>query len=122
VNGYVTGGWSVTAGFLAVYTWRLMHRGRLLSQALPPAQEPSFDGGGSQEPSFDGGGSQEPSFDGGGSQEPSFDGGGSQEPSLGSAGLHVRPAVSGSDETAPPPGVTATTGTGVTNGEAQAWP
>ncbi len=39
MNGYVTGGWSVTAGFLALYTWRLMHRGRLLTQALPPAED-----------------------------------------------------------------------------------
>jgi hypothetical protein len=36
LNGYVAGGWGATAGILALYTWRLLRRGRLLSRALPP--------------------------------------------------------------------------------------
>jgi hypothetical protein len=35
VNGYVVAGWSVTAVVLALYTWRLIRRGHLLSRALP---------------------------------------------------------------------------------------
>jgi hypothetical protein len=35
VNGYVVGGWSVTAVILALYTWRLIRRGHLLARALP---------------------------------------------------------------------------------------
>jgi hypothetical protein len=35
VNGYVAAGWSVTAVILALYTWRLIRRGHLLTRALP---------------------------------------------------------------------------------------
>lgn len=36
MNGYVAGGWGATAGMLALYTWRVLHRGRVLRRALPP--------------------------------------------------------------------------------------
>jgi hypothetical protein len=40
LNGYVEGGWSVTAVALGLYTWRLMHRSRALARALPSDPEP----------------------------------------------------------------------------------
>jgi hypothetical protein len=40
MNGYVEAGWSVTAGVLAIYTWRVLHRGRVLIRALPPVAPP----------------------------------------------------------------------------------
>jgi hypothetical protein len=40
MNGYVEAGWSVTAGVLAIYTWRVVHRGRVLIRALPPVAPP----------------------------------------------------------------------------------
>jgi hypothetical protein len=41
VNGYVEAGWSVTAAGLGLYTWRLMHRSRLLTRLLPPEPPPT---------------------------------------------------------------------------------
>jgi hypothetical protein len=35
VNGYVAGGWGVTAVVMALYAWRLVHRGRVLTRSLP---------------------------------------------------------------------------------------
>ncbi len=34
MNGYVAGGWGATAGVLALYSWRMLHRGRLLARKL----------------------------------------------------------------------------------------
>lgn len=42
MNGYVAGGWGASAGMLALYTWRVLYRGRVLTRALPP-QVPSTD-------------------------------------------------------------------------------
>ena len=36
MNGYVAGGWGATAGVLALYTWWVLHRGRVLRRSLPP--------------------------------------------------------------------------------------
>ncbi len=38
MNGYVAGGWGATAGVLALYSWRMLHRGRLLARKLDPAR------------------------------------------------------------------------------------
>lgn len=35
MNGYVVGGWGVTAVVLALYAWRLVRRGRVLTRSLP---------------------------------------------------------------------------------------
>ena len=41
MNEYVAGGWGATAALLALYTWRVIHRGRVLTRALPqPAEVP----------------------------------------------------------------------------------
>lgn len=36
MNGYVAGGWGVTAGVLAVYSLRIVLRGRALAKRLTP--------------------------------------------------------------------------------------
>jgi hypothetical protein len=41
VNGYVVAGWSVTAAVLALYTWRLIRRGHLLTRTLPAEPLPA---------------------------------------------------------------------------------
>jgi heme A synthase len=35
VNGYVAGGYGVTALIIVAYAWRTLRRGRHLSQAVP---------------------------------------------------------------------------------------
>ncbi len=36
MNGYVAGGWGATAGVLAVYSLRIVLRGRALAKRLAP--------------------------------------------------------------------------------------
>ncbi len=40
MNGYVTGGYGVTALIIVAYAWRTIRRGRHLSQSLPD-EEPT---------------------------------------------------------------------------------
>ncbi len=39
MNGYVAGGWGATAVILALYTWRTLHRGRVLARRLPDREK-----------------------------------------------------------------------------------
>jgi hypothetical protein len=39
MNGYVAGGWGATAVILALYTWRTLHRGRVLARSLPDQEK-----------------------------------------------------------------------------------
>lgn len=40
MNGFVAGGWGATAGMLALYAWRVIYRGRVLTRALPSEAVP----------------------------------------------------------------------------------
>lgn len=33
--GYVAGGWAAAVAMIALYSWRTLHRGRVLSRTLP---------------------------------------------------------------------------------------
>jgi hypothetical protein len=39
MSGYVAGGWGATAGILALYVWRVLRRGRMLSRSLPEEEK-----------------------------------------------------------------------------------
>jgi hypothetical protein len=39
MNGYVAGGWGVTAVILALYSWRTVRRGRILARRLPEREK-----------------------------------------------------------------------------------
>ena len=47
-DGYVIAGYGITVGTLALYTLRILRRGRVLSRAVPPT-EPSQPTGGEQQ-------------------------------------------------------------------------
>ena len=44
MNGYVAGGWGATALIVALYAWRVLHRGRVLARSLPDGKKRWPDG------------------------------------------------------------------------------
>ena len=47
-DGYVIAGYGITVGALALYTFRILRRGRALSRAVPPTDAPPQPTGGEQ--------------------------------------------------------------------------
>lgn len=39
MSGYVAGGWGATAVIIALYAWRTVRRGRVLTRSLPPGEK-----------------------------------------------------------------------------------